>query len=95
MGTSIVDFKDLARRGRERYDRDIRPILEPNPANFGKMVAVHPDTGAYEVGDDSEIVLDKMRTRFPQALFHVVRVGYPTAFRIGFRLSPADAVPDA
>jgi len=81
MPHPIYASEEIARRGQMLYDENIRPFVEP--ANIGKYVVIDIETGQYEVGDEqlatAECALDKR----PEAALYLVRVGYPTAARIG------------
>jgi len=72
---------EIVRRGQELYERDIRVIVEAE--NKGKMLALDIDTGDYEMADDSLTVLDRLQARRPDAPVYILRVGYPTAVKIG------------
>jgi hypothetical protein len=53
------DKEEIARRGREIYETQVRAALQMPPGsqveegNHGKIVAIDIETGAFEVGKDS------------------------------------------
>jgi hypothetical protein len=75
--------EEFARRGNEIYGRDIRPVVEEN--HPGEFVAIDIETGAYEVDPDDYTATERLLTRCPDAQIWLVRVGQPTAYRIGPR----------
>ena len=72
---------EIVRRGQERYERDIRANVEAE--NKGKMLALDIETGDYEMAEDSLSALDRLQARRPDAPVYILRVGYPTAVKIG------------
>jgi hypothetical protein len=81
MPTATLDHHELARRGREYYDRFLRARLEPQ--SDGKFLALEVETGDYELGDSSLDALDRAETKHPDSVFCILRVGHRTAGRIG------------
>lgn len=79
------DMKELARRGQDYYDRFLRDELEPE--HKGKYLVLDLDTGDYEMDRNELEAFDRARTRMPGKVFYFLRVGYPTAYRLGFRSS--------
>jgi hypothetical protein len=76
---------ELAARGRDLYDRDIRARVEPHA--HGKYLALDVHTGDYEVGEDYLALWKALRRRHPDAWLYTVRIGYPALGRIGGRVS--------
>jgi hypothetical protein len=86
MGKSPMDYtkEEVARRGDEIYEREIRPKEEAK--NRGKVAAIDIESGAYEIGEDELAAADLLRARHPDAPIWFVRIGYPALHRIGARL---------
>jgi len=40
-------------------------------------VAIEPDTGDYFLGQSVIEAIEKGRERYPDSVFHVIRIGYP------------------
>lgn len=79
---------EIARRGREIYDREIRQKVEDG--NQGKFVVIDILTHDFEVADDDPMASERILQRNPDALLYGIRIGSPAAYRIGFRgQSPA------
>jgi hypothetical protein len=52
MSDSMLTKDEIARRGREIYDRDIRAHVEPD--HDGEFLVVDVPTGDYAVGEEDE-----------------------------------------
>ena len=85
MDTGSHDREELARRARDLYERRIREIVEADADNEGRFVAVDVESGDYEVADDALMASAGLRRRRPEASVYLMRVGRPTAFRLGGR----------
>ena len=75
--------EEIAQRGAEIYDRDIRSHVEKG--NEGKIVAIDIESGAYELGENIVTTSDRLLARCPDAQIWFVRVGHPAVYRIGRR----------
>jgi hypothetical protein len=85
MSQANANAEEIARRGQEIYDQQIRNRVEPQ--HVGEFLVVDIDTGDYEIDTDSLAASDRMLARHPDAILYFVRVGYPAAHRLGGRLS--------
>ena len=74
---------EFARRGKELYDRQIRPLVEGK--NTGKFVAIDIETGAYEIADDELTACDRLEARVPEPQTWLVRIGRRYLHRFGGR----------
>lgn len=81
MRDSILTKDEIARRGREVYERDIRAEIERE--HDGEFLVVDVTTGDYAVGEDEDEVFDRAEAKHPEGLFYLMRVGRPFAHRIG------------
>jgi hypothetical protein len=72
---------DVARRGRQLYERRIRAKVEDEHA--GKFLVVDVTTGEYEVAEDDLQASDRALARNPDAVLYGLRIGEPAAYRIG------------
>ncbi len=81
MADADYTTEEIARRGQERYDREIRPKVEEG--NRGKIVMIDIETGDYTVSDDQLAAARSMLAKHPGAHLYAVRVGYPSIGKIG------------
>lgn len=73
--------EEVGRIGRERYEREIRPQVESK--HSGKFLVLDIVTGGYEIADDDLIASDRLLAKNPDAILYGVRIGHPTAYRLG------------
>jgi hypothetical protein len=70
---------EIARRGRDTYQRQVRPLVEEG--NTGRIVALDVDTGEFEVADKIVDATDLLRARLPDAQIWLERVGHEVVDR--------------
>jgi hypothetical protein len=75
--------EEFARRGNEIYESQVRSQVEEG--NYGKIVAIDIETGAFEVADDTIAATDRLYERVPDAQPWVIRIGHRTVYRFGSR----------
>jgi len=75
--------EEVARRGQEIYERDLRSKVETG--NEGKFLVVDIETGDYEIDAQDIAATRRVLARNPSAVLHGIRIGHPTAYRIGGR----------
>ena len=76
-----TETDDLAVRGRRFYDEYLSPQLEPE--HNGRFCAIEPDSGQYFLGATGAEALNAAHAALPDKRFFLVRVGRPTAYRVG------------
>ncbi len=81
MPSSNHTLDELAKLGSDIFDRQVRPAL--GPGDEGKFAAIDVDTGDYELDSDDYAAVSRLRMRKPAADVWLMRVGFPTACRIG------------
>lgn len=74
--------EEFARRGREIYESQVRSQVEEG--NYGKIVAIDIETGAFELAKDSLTASDQLLARYPDAQIWFVRIGHRAVHRVGF-----------
>jgi hypothetical protein len=79
--------EEHARRGTALYEQQVRPQVEAG--NYGKIVAIDVDTGAFEVAENTLTACQRLLARFPDAQIWCVRIGYPAVHRFGPRVRAA------
>jgi hypothetical protein len=75
--------EEFARRGHEIYEFQVRSQVEES--NYGKIVAIDIETGAFEVGEDSLAAAKQLLIRYPDAQIFGIRIGHQAVHRFGFR----------
>src|SRR2546423_9099204 len=70
---------ELARLGRDIFDRQVRCALRPE--DDGKFVAIDVETGDYEIDEDDYAAIARLRSRKPAADVWLMRAGYPATYR--------------
>lgn len=78
--------EEIARRGREIYDRHIRSEVEA--AHTGEFVIVDITSGDYAISTDESAAFELVEARNPDGIFYLLRVGYRAAHRIGAGFRP-------
>ena len=86
MLNTAIPYEEVARRGREIYDRDVRPQL--TEADRGKFIEINIETGEW-VMDKSDVVAGRMSDeRFGTNVRRFVhKVGYRTPYALGYPMS--------
>jgi hypothetical protein len=77
---------EIAREGEAIYQRNIRREVESG--NRGRFVVIDVLTGDFEIADEDLEASDRILERRPQAVLYGIRIGSPTAYRIGFIARP-------
>jgi hypothetical protein len=72
---------EIAERGQALYDRTIRDRLDVSTR--GKFLALDIDTGDYEIDADERSALKRALAKHPDAALYLLRIGHPTAYRLG------------
>jgi hypothetical protein len=72
---------DEARRAQDAFDKHVRPILRPE--DLGKFVAIDIDSGSFEVDSSDFEATGRLMKRLPAAKIWLLRVGFPTTYRMG------------
>jgi hypothetical protein len=75
--------EEIARRGQELYEQNIRRRVEPE--QIGRFLVVDVESGDYEVAEDDLSASDRMLARRPDAMLYGLRVGHDYAYRLGGR----------
>ncbi|MCC5636240.1 hypothetical protein LC593_10295 [Nostoc sp. CHAB 5844] len=77
--------EEFARRGDEIYESQVRQQVEPE--NYGKIVAIDIETGAWEIDKNEIIAASRLEKRCPDAQIWIVRVGSCSVRRFGAMLN--------
>lgn len=80
-GMDRYTAQEVARRGKEIYERRLRSEVEPE--NEGRFLVVDVESGEYALDDDELEAFDRAREKKPEGVLYLLRVGHPAAHRIG------------
>lgn len=78
---SPVSVEEIARRGDEIYERDLRTRLEAD--HLGMIVAIDINTGDHAVAETALAASRDLRAREPDAVVWLVRIGHRALHRLG------------
>ena len=73
--------EEVGRRGQALYEQQIRDKVETE--NEGKFLVLDITTGAYEIDEDDLVASDRLLAKYPRAVVYGLRIGYPSAYRLG------------
>ena len=73
--------EEIARLGKEIYQRDIRGQVEDK--HHGKVIAIDVDSGEYALGQNAIAASESLREQHPDAQVWLMRVGYQTLRSFG------------
>jgi hypothetical protein len=90
MNARPHDKDEIARRGKDLYERRVREKVEAEGVSKGRFLAIAVDSGDYEVADDALGAGAGLRRGKPDVAVYLMRVGRPgdrprAAFRLGGR----------
>jgi hypothetical protein len=81
MGTRELTPDEVVERGKAIYEQSIRTQVEAD--NIGSLLMIDVVTGNWVLGDDRIKMARHLRQQNPDADNYALRVGYPTAEKIG------------
>lgn len=84
MQPDTYSREEVIERGKRLYQERVKEQVEPR--HLGEFLALNVETGAYTLGIDSRTALQTARAQWPNGSLFLLRVGYPTAVKIGGRL---------
>ncbi len=73
--------EEIVRRGQLLYEQRIRH--ETEAGSKGKFLVVDIETGQYEIDASDLEAMQRARAANPDAALYVMRIGFPTAYRLG------------
>ena len=73
--------EEIVRHGQELYDQQLR--AQVTAGNTGKFLVLDIETGEYEIDVDERSALKRAKARRPNAPLYILRIGHPTAYRLG------------
>lgn len=83
MPYSDYTREEVGERGERIYEQEIKERVEPHEK--GKFVIIDIETGEYEIDKSDLAATKRALAKRPEAVLYGVRVGYPTAYKLGGR----------
>ncbi|MBT9149623.1 MAG: hypothetical protein AAGB97_09510 [Dehalococcoidia bacterium] len=77
--------KEVESKGEAIYGQQIRDKVEPK--HKGKFLVIDIETGEYEINADDLVATKRLLAKHPNAVVYGLRIGFPTAYRIGGHFS--------
>jgi len=81
MGHPNYSTEEIATRGREIYEKQLRQQLEPD--NIGKYLVIDIETGEYEMDEDGDAASLRASKKKPNGVRYGMRVGHRAWGRVG------------
>jgi hypothetical protein len=72
---------EIVQRGQALYEQQIRAQVEAS--HPGQFLILEIETGDYEIDAEDVRALQRAKAKHPEGAFYIVRVGSPTAYRLG------------
>ena len=85
MPYSDYPHGSIADRGEAIYQQQLREKVESK--HKGKFLTIDIETGHYEIDADEVKSSTRLLKKHPEAVMYCLRIGFPAAHRIGFRVS--------
>ena len=85
MPYPTLTAEEIARRGEEIYERDLRAKLETEE-NRGQFLIIDIATGGYELDKEDLVATERLLARHPNAMTYGLRIGYEAAYELGGHL---------
>ncbi len=83
MSRKEYTIEQIGALGKEIYRERIKHLVEPHEK--GKFIAIDVESGDYEIADKLITASHRLRERRPESVRFGGRVGYTSAYRIGWR----------
>ena len=73
-----IDKRSHLKKAQEIYNK-IKANIESN--HKGEIIAIDPESGEYCLGKTVIEAVMKGREKYPDRVFHSIRIGYPAVYR--------------
>ena len=85
MENTALTLEEIARRGRDLYDRSIRKQVETEE-NIGRHIVIDINSGEFEIDEDGLAASRRLLAKHPDAALYGARVGYDAVYGFGGEL---------
>ncbi|MBN4005888.1 hypothetical protein [Nostoc sp. LPT] len=85
---SHTNFSDeeVAQRGKELYDKQIRTQVE-TAENIGKIISIDIESGDYDIDDDLLTTCRRLQARHDHPVLWTERIGFNAVYAVGGTLT--------
>jgi hypothetical protein len=87
---SLANPKAVAEAGERIYQEKNQKQFEAEAENIGKFLVVDVVAEEAYIGDSPELALNLAKKKAPRGVFHLIKIGFPGAFRVSY----SNAAPD-
>ena len=84
MSQNRYSREEIAQRGNDIYQRDIRATVMPQ--HKGKFLVLDIESGDYEMDDNDMSAEETLRARRPDGVLFGLRIGYTSAYTLAGRM---------
>jgi len=85
MASAKYSREEIAQRGETLFTEQIEPRLDEG--DHGKYVILDIESGQWEIDASDASATKRILQRLPSAVLYGLRVGFPTAYRLGGRFA--------
>ena len=82
MDAGKYSIDEVCGRGERIYEERIKALVEPQ--ENGRFIVIDIESGDYEIDADSLAAEDRLQARRPDAVGFLGRVGYESAYNMGW-----------
>ncbi|MDZ8106930.1 MAG: hypothetical protein RMX96_24545 [Nostoc sp. ChiSLP02] len=86
MSYPTLDDEEIARRGKEVYETQIRAQVE-TAENIGKIISIDIESGDYEINDDLLTTCRRLQMRHNNPILWTERIGFNAVYAVGGTLT--------
>jgi hypothetical protein len=86
MSHSNLDDREIAQRGREIYEKQIRSAVETGD-NIGKIISIDVESADYEIDNDLLTTCRRLQSRHENAVLWTERIGFNAVYAVGGTLT--------
>jgi hypothetical protein len=86
MSHTNLDDREIARRGKDIYEKQIRAEVE-TAENIGKIISIDVESGDYEIDTDLLATCRRLQARHENAVLWTERIGFNAVYAIGGTLT--------
>ena len=82
LQTELVSTSEIVEKAEKIYAERHRQACERD--HLGAYAVIDLTDGAIYIGEFAEIAFEKAKESSPKGIFHLIRIGAPSAFNLGF-----------